>query len=279
MKYKKLLIITLIFPLYFSPFLVNAAPVSSSDVDAMTNEQKNVDDFNDEYVEEEEENSIDSQISDPFEDVNRVIFDFNDGVDRYLLEPIAKKYYSYIPDIIQDGVTNFFENLRYPQYVISDIIQFKFSQLLTHTGRFITNSTIGIVGFVDVAQDLGLQKHYEDLGTALAYHGVGHGPYLVIPFLGPKSTKDLLGYVGDQAVHPYSLIEYSDDMHSGETDRIRYFGTATNVVSTRASLLKAIEAAKESSFDYYLFIRSAYYQDRLGVLNDNQQSNKIFEPE
>lgn len=139
---------------------------------------------------------------DPLEDFNRAIFSFNDTLDVHLLEPVARAYRDYTPDPMRTGIGNFFLNLRYPSYLVSDVVQGKFDQVLEHTGRFLINSTVGVVGLIDVAKDWGLPDHDEDFGIALAYHGVPSGPYLVIPVVGPSSVRDGVGRVVDAFLDP-----------------------------------------------------------------------------
>lgn len=206
-------------------------------------------------------------ISDPFERWNRGVFWFNDRVDRYFLEPVAEGYDFVVPDLAQEGVNNVFRNLRYPSFLVSDIIQFKFDQAAVHTGRFFLNTTLGIGGLLDVAQHFGLEEHEEDFGTALAYRGVPAGPYLVFPLLGPTTVRDGAAGVFDRFLDPVYWIAY-ETMDETDATILGLSVTALEVVQRRADLLDAIDAAREASVDYYLFVQSAYYQDRHAVIND-----------
>jgi phospholipid-binding lipoprotein MlaA len=208
----------------------------------------------------------DEEIYDPIEPVNRGIFWFNDKVDVYVLEPVAEAYEEVVPEDIQTGIGNFFTNLRYPQYLLSDLVQLKFEQSLVHTGRFVINSTVGLLGFIDVAKHIGLENDKEDFGLALAYHGVPPGPYIVLPFLGPSNLRDTVGTIVDGAVHPFAILGYTVD--EDWVDPVVYGGRAIEVIHQRAGLLDAVEAAKSSSLDYYLFLQAAYYQHRRGLLYD-----------
>ncbi len=113
-----------------------------------------------------------------------------------------------MPEFVNDGITNFYENVSYPKFLVSDLIQFKFSQALHHTGRFLVNTTLGLGGLFDVAGEMGLEEHQEDFGTALAHHGVGPGAYLVIPFLGPSNLRDGFGKLVDSFLDPVSWIAF-----------------------------------------------------------------------
>lgn len=211
-------------------------------------------------------------VSDPLEDVNRGIFWFNDQVDIYVLEPVARGYDYVMPERGKKGVVSFFENLNYPSYLVSDLIQGKFDQVGLHTGRFLVNSTIGVAGFIDVAEDLGMKEHKEDFGIALAYRGVPAGPYLVLPILGPSNLRDAVGRAVDAALDPLAYLSYSN-MSRSTRYAIQGGVLGVRVVSTRAGLIQAIETAKESSLDYYLFAQGAYYQYRKGVLTDGKSDD------
>lgn len=207
------------------------------------------------------------EIDDPYESVNRNIFWFNDKVDVNLLEPIASGYDEVTPTVVRTGVHNFFANLRYPMYLLSDVVQLKFTQAAEHTGRFLINTTIGLFGLIDVAEHVGLEDHREDFGIALAYHGVPPGPYIVLPFLGPSNVRDAFGTLVDFAVDPIVIFGFSN-VDAGTRDKITYPLSTLRFIDLRAGLLEAVEAAKSSSVDYYLFMQSAYYQHRKGVLYD-----------
>lgn len=207
------------------------------------------------------------EIDDPIEPVNRAIFSFNDTVDVYAMEPVARVYHDYTPDAMQTGVHNFFANLRYPSYLVSDLVQFKFTQAAEHTGRFLLNTTVGLFGLFDVAKHVGLEDHREDFGIALAYHGVPPGPYIVIPFYGPSNIRDGVGLLVDFFLDPVVILGLSN-VDAGTRDKITIPASALRLIDIRSNLLEAIEAAKSSSVDYYLFMQSAYYQHRRGVLYD-----------
>lgn len=211
---------------------------------------------------------------DPIEPVNRAIFDFNDAVDVHVLEPVARAYRDNVPDPIQTGVGNFFSNLRYPSYLVSDVFQGKFEQALEHTGRFVVNSTVGLVGLIDVAKDIGLPDHEEDFGIALAYDGVPAGPYLVLPILGPSNVRDGVGRIVDAFLDPIGWVGYSS-LSAGSKVAITASTLGLKLIHTRAGLLQAVEAAKEGSVDYYLFMQGAYYQYRHGLVTDGKEEDDI----
>ena len=215
---------------------------------------------------------------DPIEPVNRAIFDFNDSVDIHVLEPVARAYKENLPAPIYKGIGNFFSNLQYPSFLVSDIIQGKFEQALDHTGRFLVNTTAGLLGFIDVAKDIGLPNHEEDFGIALAYHGVPAGPYLVVPLWGPTNVRDGIGSSVDGFLNPIGWIGYTN-LDSGTKLAIAAGALGLRIVNTRAGLLQGIETAKESSVDYYLSIQGAYYQYRHGLVTDGAEEDDEFDKE
>ena len=203
--------------------------------------------------------------NDPLEPFNRGVFWFNDQFDTYLFQPIASGYKTVLPRGARNSVRNFFQNLRTPIYVVSDIVQLKFDQAGTHSGRFLINSTIGGLGLFDVAESFGLSHHSEDFGSALGYHGVPEGAYIVLPFLGPSNVRDLTGRVVDGFLNPMNYVTaVSDD---GEV--ISYSLAAVEGIDARARLDDGIKSAKETSVDYYLFIKSTYHQVRQNIIYDD----------
>ncbi len=208
-----------------------------------------------------------TEIYDPIEPFNRGVFWFNDTVDVYALEPIARGYDYVVPNAVQRSVENFFNNLKFPVRLVSDLFQGKFEQMGDHTSRFILNTTFGVAGLFDAAEQFGIEAHHEDIGTMLGYHGVGPGPYIVLPFLGPSNARDAFGKVIETALDPIYYLEpmgvYKDDATNIGAGLL-----AADVVNTRSRLLDAVESAKEASLDYYLFVRKAYYQIRYEQIYD-----------
>jgi len=196
---------------------------------------------------------------DPIEPVNRAIFSFNDTIDEYILEPVAIGYDYVLPAPAKVGVSNFFDNLHGPLYIISSLLQLKITQTGEQTGRFLINTTAGIGGLIDVAKHVGLPHHQEDLGTFLGYWGVGSGPYIVLPFIGPSNVRDTFTRVGDRFLNP---MYYVDNVP------VSIGATALEVIDTRRQLLDAVDAGKKGSLDYYLFVRNSYRQRRESLIND-----------
>lgn len=214
-----------------------------------------------------------AETSDPLEGFNRKIFWFNERVDDYVLGPISRGYTEYVPQSARTGVKNFFRNLSSPVYIVSDLLQGNFSDMGTHTVRFLMNSTVGIVGIFDVAESEGFEFKDEDIGQAFGSWGIGGGPYLVLPILGPSNVRDLFGKVGDFALEPLNYPVIYPAIPDHPYTEITFAGGALYAVSLRAGLENAITSAKESSVDYYAFTREAYTQYRNGAIKDSSPTS------
>ncbi|MPZ42284.1 MAG: VacJ family lipoprotein [Betaproteobacteria bacterium] len=197
---------------------------------------------------------------DPLEQFNRGVYSFNDTLDNVVLKPVATGYRAVTPQFVRTGVRNFFSNLDDVTVVINGVLQFKIPQALSDTGRFVLNSTVGLLGFIDVATHLGLEKHNEDFGQTLGYWGVGSGPYLVLPFLGPSSFRDGVGRFVDAF--------YTDVVWYIDHIRTRNILVGTRVVSNREALLDSEKILEAAALDRYSFIRDAYLQRRRNLVYD-----------
>lgn len=191
--------------------------------------------------------------ADPFENVNRKVFWFNDQFDTYLLAPAAKGWDFVVPKRAQTSVSNFFANLRFPVDTVNNLFQGKVGEAATTVGRFGINTTVGIAGFFDPAASLGLEPHVEDFGRTLGWWGYGPGPYLMLPILGPSTVRDGIGLLVD---YPISITPFFVDAE------YLFAARAVEVVNFRASVLQPVKEAKEGSLDYYTFVRNAYLQRR-----------------
>lgn len=208
---------------------------------------------------------------DPLESINRPIYSFNMTADRYVLRPVAKGYVSVVPSPVRTGISNFFDNLFYPTVIVNDLLQGKFVQATRDTGRFVLNSTYGLAGFLDPATLVGLEENDEDLGQTLGRWGVGDGWYLMLPFLGPTTNRDLVGRVGDNWTDP---LQYADSVSDWE--RIGLVGV--NIVDVRSRLLD-FDDVLEQQFDPYVFVRTAYLQRRINAVYDGNPPPELLEPE
>lgn len=197
---------------------------------------------------------------DPFEGFNRAMYSFNEKFDTYLLKPVAKGYRAVVPTPARQGVSNFFSNLREPMVMLNDALQGKFTHAASDLGRFLTNSTLGVLGLFDVASRMGLEKRYEDFGQTLAVWGVAEGPYLVLPLLGPSGVRDGVGWVGDYYAYPVTYME--ERSTAGKV-------TAMGIVDARTGYLEAGDILYEAAGDDpYVFVREAYRQRRRSLIHD-----------
>jgi phospholipid-binding lipoprotein MlaA len=199
---------------------------------------------------------------DPWEPVNRKVFGFNETVDDYVFRPLANGYRWVMPDPLQIAVGNVFSNLNDIPVTLNNLLQMKFSNALTSSMRVVVNSTLGLAGVADVASGIGLEKHDEDFGQTLGYHGVSSGPYVVLPFLGPSSTRDAGGRVLDIATDPVFVGSFFVAPFIGP------IVGSTRAADTRAGLLKSEKTLDEAALDKYEFIREAYLQRRRNLVHD-----------
>jgi len=208
--------------------------------------------------------------NDPFESINREIFAFNDTVDEYFIGPIARGYRDILPDPVRTSIRNFLLNLNTPLSIINSTLQGDLERGLSGVARFTINSTVGLLGLIDVAAYLGLDPISEDAGQTFGVWGVGPGPYLVIPILGPSSTRDVFGKVGDFIIDPVGLYLIREDKE--------HFLIATKTlqaIDTRVQLDAVIEGSRKDALDPYAVIRTMYLQRRARQIA-NEDSKLIF---
>ncbi len=197
--------------------------------------------------------------SDPWEGFNEKVFWFNREVlDRYVIKPLATGWNFIFPDPVKRGIHNVFDNLAVVRRVVNNALQLKFAGAATEVARFGINSTIGVVGFFDVAKDgFNIEQRDEDTGQTFGVWGMGPGPYLVLPFLPPLTVRDGIGYVIDGAMTPYIYF-------------IPWYatvaGTATDTVNERALNLDRYERVLETTVDLYSAVRNAYLQRRAAAI-------------
>ena len=188
-----------------------------------------------------------NEINDPYENLNRKTYQFNENLDKKIAKPIAE-IYSKFPPPIKSGVTNFFNNLEEVDTFINQLLQGKPKESLNDLTRFIINSTIGLAGFIDVASKIGLERHEEDFGQTLGVWGVGQGPYIMLPVLGPSTLRDTLS-------RPVSSF-LSVTFHMTEAD-VNIALKSIDAIETRERLL---EVESLLSGDKYSFVKDAYIQ-------------------
>ena len=194
--------------------------------------------------------SIFSTEVDPFQEINQKTHNFNLVLDEQLATPVARIYKKVTPDLVEKSITNFTHNIEDLSIAINNILQGKINNGISDLLRFTINSSIGVLGFFDVASNLGFEKHDEDFGQTLATWGMGAGPYIVLPGLGPSNLRDTLSMLPDAFLTPLYIIDH---------DRTSYSLTAIDIVETRARYL-GLESVVIG--DDYLFYRDAYLQSR-----------------
>lgn len=194
--------------------------------------------------------------TDPWEGFNRKIFGFNDAVDDVFFVPAAKAYRATTPKAGRRGIRRFLANLGSPSTFVNDILQGEFGRAGKTLSRFAINSTIGAGGFADPAGQMGIEGHSEDFGQTLAVWGVGSGPYLVLPFLGPSSPRDAFGAVAEIGLQPLTYVRTPPANYA----RVSLAGT--NLLSARENVLDPLAEIEAKSLDYYSSFRSFYTQAR-----------------
>ena len=207
------------------------------------------------------------EAEDPWENLNRGTFAFNQKFDKYLLSPVAKGYRFIFPSEIRTGVRNFLSNLTEPWTSINSIFQGDFTNTGNAIARFLINSTAGILGIFDVATEIGFEKQKEDFGQTLAVHGVGPGPYLMLPFLGPSTLRDALGKITSLYADPVTLA-----LERNDKDQWIWIGMAVKGVDFREQNLEKIDNLNATSVDFYATLRSLYLERRSSMIR-NQNVN------
>jgi phospholipid-binding lipoprotein MlaA len=203
--------------------------------------------------------------ADPFEGINRGTFAFNDAVDAAVLKPVAKAYQAVMPEFVRSGVSHVFTNVGEVAGSVNSLLQGKPVEAASSAGRFLVNSTLGILGLFDVATPMGLDRHDEDFGQTLGTWGVGSGPYLVIPLMGPSTVRDATGRGVD------SFLGWARRVDHIPTRNSAY---AVEVIDVRAHLLGAGQTLEEAALDKYQFLRDAYLQRRLRAVHDGKVSQE-----
>ncbi|TAK51904.1 MAG: VacJ family lipoprotein [Gammaproteobacteria bacterium] len=198
---------------------------------------------------------------DPWERVNRSMFRFNEAVDRAALRPVATAYERHVPRFLRTGISNVLDHLELTTTIANDLLQLKPGATATDLGRFLVNSTVGLGGLLDPASSAGVPKNDEDFGQTLGRWGIGPGPYLMLPFLGPSTLRDTLGRTADAQVDLRAQIDIETE------ERLALLGVA--IIAERADLLPA-DAALNAAFDRYAFVRDAWLQRRAFLVRDGE---------
>jgi len=213
------------------------------------------------------------QLNDPLEPTNRAIFSFNEGVDTVILKPLAQGYRAAVPAFGRDRVSDFLDNLKSPLYLGNDILQGNAQNAGITVGRFVLNTTFGVLGIMDVADPMGLPGHQSDFGQTLGVWGVGEGPYLVLPFWGPSNPRDTTGIAVEWFADPVDI--YLEDQHMKWLSWTR---TGVSAVVLREQYLDVLDDVKRTSLDYYSAMRSLYRQRRAAQINAGKDPGKYAPP-
>lgn len=207
-----------------------------------------------------------TEAHDPLEPMNRAVFEFNRVTDRAILKPLSSAYIAVVPEAPRQGVSNVMRNLREPWVFINDLLQFKLDRAGATLGRFIINSTVGIAGLFKVSDDVGIPYHSEDFGQTLATWGIGDGPYIVLPFLGPSNGRDAFGFATNVFLDPVTLTlkEVDDSKKFFDLSMTR---TAIEAFDARVRLHDTLDGLYKED-DPYVVARSVYWQHRRHVIYD-----------
>jgi phospholipid-binding lipoprotein MlaA len=196
---------------------------------------------------------------DPIEGFNRAMYGIHDGIDTVVLKPVATGYDAVLPEPVQTGVTNFFANISDIMISVNNLLQGKPADAASDAGRFLVNTTVGVLGIFDMASKMGLEKHEEDFGQTFGRWGVSEGAYVFIPMLGPRTARDTVGVAVDLWADPMGYIDHVPTRNSL---------WALRAVNARANLLPADKVIEEAALDKYSYIRDAYLQNRRSQVYD-----------
>ena len=206
------------------------------------------------------------EVNDPFEELNRKTYEFNEKLDSKILKPTAQAY-SKLPPPVKKGVTNFFNNLEEVDTCVNQLLQGKPKKSANDLTRFLINSTVGLGGFIDVASKMGLERHEEDFGQTLATWGIGDGFYIVLPLFGPSNLRDTSGMILTMMSDPINAYAVSEGQ-----SWIVPMRTAVNAVDQRSKIIDEVNALRDNSVDYYAAVRSSYYQNRNAAISNEDDS-------
>ena len=198
---------------------------------------------------------------DPFETFNRSVYRFNDRVDKAVLRPTARVYRAILPQFVRRSVANVFSNMDDVRVSLNNVLQGKFAVAYSDFGRVAINSTLGILGLFDIASEAGIEKHNEDFGQTLGRWGVGEGPFIMLPILGPSTLRDAGGLFVDYNTYPLIYVDPS---------RAQNQLTIMRIINGRAELLDASTVLDTVALDQYQFVRDGYLQRRRNLVYDGK---------
>lgn len=196
---------------------------------------------------------------DPIEGFNRAMYGFNEALDTVLIKPVAKGYDAVLPSPVRTGVTNFFGNIADFFIGVNNLLQGKPDQAVSDLGRVLVNTTVGLLGVIDWASDMGMEKHEEDFGQTFGRWGVGDGAYVVVPIFGPRTVRDTAGLVLDVAADPVNHVGHIPTRNTL---------LALRIIDNRADMLPADKVIEEAALDKYSYVRDGYLQRRSNLIHD-----------
>jgi phospholipid-binding lipoprotein MlaA len=212
-----------------------------------------------------------AEINHDYEKTNRTIHNFNDAIDQNFLKPTSKVY-GVLPDFVEIGISNAISNINEPSNIFNYLSQGNIPSGVYSLSRFLVNSTIGLVGFFDVAGNIGLEKNATDFGKTLEKWGVEEGQFLVVPFLGPRTSRHLFGTIVDIGLNPIRYALKDEDTIVSFSPSIVY------ALSERSRNGDTIDNLRETSIDYYSTLRSIYLQSReINIVDNFEEDQDIFE--
>ena len=215
------------------------------------------------------ENQTATTVYDPYEDWNRGVYAFNEGVDKAVLEPVAKGYREVTNEPVRQGVSNFLTNLNQPVVFANTVLQGKPIASIDTAARFVLNTTAGVGGVFDLASTIDIPEHREDFGQTLGVWGVPHGPYLMLPLFGPSNLRDAVGFGADVALNPINYAQFD-----GDTE-FRLATQAAGVISARETLIEAVEVLRDQP-EPYIALRRNYTQQREAAIRDGREQEDPF---
>jgi len=198
---------------------------------------------------------------DPIEGFNRAMYGFNEAVDTVLIKPVAQGYDAVMPAPVRTGVTNFFDNIADFFIGVNNLLQGKPEQAVSDLGRVLVNSTVGLLGVIDWASDMGMEKHEEDFGQTFGRWGAGDGAYVVVPIFGPRTVRDTAGLVLDVVADPVNHVGHIPTRNTL---------LALRLIDSRADSLPADKVIEEAALDKYSYIRDGYLQRRNNLIHDGK---------
>ncbi len=212
---------------------------------------------------------------DQYESLNRGIYDFNRGLDKAAVKPITQGYRAVVPGVARLGISNALDNVDEPMSFFNALLQGKIKSAVRTADRFFINSTIGVAGLADPATKMGIHKQEEDFGQTLAAWGLGSGPYVMLPFFGPSTLRDTIGFVVDTITDPFGLFQ-KRTLKMSFTERLGV--TAFEAIDLRSRLIDTADPLLENAIDEYAVVRSAYLQQRLTDIYDGDPPEDDFMP-